>query len=192
MVHDLFLPGTNLWNEELLELNFYLWEAEAIKNIHVSQIGAADVLIWPHTPDGIYSVRSAYRLLAATQLQDQPSSSDVEVLTPRLAIQSVDLRWKPPDGTLFMDQRTFVTLTLIITSTMNRGGCGDTQGFLTIAFATNTKGTGASKIDTMVAAILTKLAYLIVPDLENLEAQADCNSEIEMTSIPQGVEGMRI
>lgn len=52
--------------------------------------------------------------------------------------------------------------------------------------------TGANKIDTMVAVILTKLAYLIVPDLENLEAQADCNSEIEMTSIPQGVEGMRI
>ena len=40
----------------------------------------------------------------------------------------------------------------------------------------------------MVAVILTKLAYLIVPDLENLEAQADCNSEIEMTSIPQGVD----
>lgn len=44
----------------------------------------------------------------------------------------------------------------------------------------------------MVAAILTKLAYLIVPEIENLEARADCNSEIEMTSIPQGVEGMRI
>ena len=78
MVHDLLLPGTNLWNEELLELNFYPWEAEAIKNIHVSNHEAADALIWPYTADGVYSVRSASRLLAATQHQDQPSSSDVE------------------------------------------------------------------------------------------------------------------
>ena len=67
MVHDLLLPGTNLWNEELLELNFYPWEAEAIKNIHVSNHEAADALIWPYTADGVYSVRSASRLLAATQ-----------------------------------------------------------------------------------------------------------------------------
>lgn len=56
VVCDLFLPGTNLWNEELLDLNFYPWEAEAIKNIHVSQIEAADALIWPHMSDGVYSV----------------------------------------------------------------------------------------------------------------------------------------
>ena len=79
MVHDLFLPGTNLWNEELLDLNFYPWEAKAIKNIHVSNIEAADALIWPHTSDGVYSVQNTYRLFAATQHQDQPSSLDLEV-----------------------------------------------------------------------------------------------------------------
>ena len=78
MVRDLFLPGTNIWNEELLDLNFYLWETEAIKSIYVSSLGASDALIWPHTSNGVYSVRSAYRLLAATQHQDQPSLSDVE------------------------------------------------------------------------------------------------------------------
>ena len=78
VVRDLYLPGTNLWNEELLDLKFYPWEPEAIKNIHVSQIEVVDALIWPHTSDGVYSVRSAYHLLATTQHQDQPSSSNVE------------------------------------------------------------------------------------------------------------------
>ena len=67
VVHDLFLPGTTLWNEELLDVNFYPWEAEAIKNIYISQIETVDALIWPHTSDGEYSVRSAYRLLVTTQ-----------------------------------------------------------------------------------------------------------------------------
>ena len=67
MVHDLFLLGTNLWNEELLDLNFYPWEAEAIKSIHVNQFEAVDALIWPHTSDGVYSVWSAYSLVVATQ-----------------------------------------------------------------------------------------------------------------------------
>ena len=62
----------------LLDLNFYPWEAEAIKNIHVSNHEVADALIWPRTADGVYSVWSAYCLLAATHHQDQPSSSNVE------------------------------------------------------------------------------------------------------------------
>ena len=59
-------------------MNFYPWKVEAIKNIHVSNHEVADALIWPHMADGVYSVRNAYRLLAATQHQNQPSSSDVE------------------------------------------------------------------------------------------------------------------
>ena len=79
VVHDLFSPGTTLWNEELLDVNFYPWEAEAIKNIYISQIETADALIWPHTFDGEYSVQSAYRLLVTTQQQDQPGVSNTEV-----------------------------------------------------------------------------------------------------------------
>ena len=79
VVHDLFLPGTTLWNEELLDVNFYPWEAEAIKNIYISQIETVDALIWPHTSDGEYSVRSAYRLLVTTQQQDRPGVSNTEV-----------------------------------------------------------------------------------------------------------------
>ena len=79
MVHDLFSPGTTLWNEELLEVNFYPWEAEAIKDIYISQVEAADALIWPHTSDGEYSVRSAYRLLVTTQQQNRPGVSNTEV-----------------------------------------------------------------------------------------------------------------
>ena len=60
-------------------MNFYPWEAEAIKNIYISQIETADALIWPHTFDGEYSVQSAYRLLVTTQQQDQPGVSNTEV-----------------------------------------------------------------------------------------------------------------
>ena len=79
MVHDLFSPGTTLWNEELLDVNFYPWEAEAIKDIYISQVEAVDALIWPHTSDGEYSVRSAYRLLVTTQQQDRLGVSNTEV-----------------------------------------------------------------------------------------------------------------
>ena len=45
MVHDLFLPGSRIWNEELIDQNFYSWEAEIIKGIHVSEYAAIDALI---------------------------------------------------------------------------------------------------------------------------------------------------
>ena len=45
MVSDLFLPGSRSWNEELIDLNFYHWEAEVIKGIPVSQIVDLDTLV---------------------------------------------------------------------------------------------------------------------------------------------------
>ena len=78
MVSDLFLPGTRRWDEELLDCNFYLWEVEIIKGIYVSQVVDTDTLVWPLTPDGMYSVRSAYWLYSELSRQALPSSSTGE------------------------------------------------------------------------------------------------------------------
>ena len=56
------MPSSRRWNEELIDVNFYPWEAAVIKGIHVSQAVDLDMLVWPLTFDGMYSVRSVYRL----------------------------------------------------------------------------------------------------------------------------------
>ena len=63
VVCDLFLPGSRIWNEELIDQSFYSWEAKIIKSIPVSKYVAADALIWPLSSNGEYTVRSAYKLL---------------------------------------------------------------------------------------------------------------------------------
>lgn len=45
VVSDLFLPGSRSWNEKLIDLNFYHWEAEVIKAIPVSQFVDLDTLV---------------------------------------------------------------------------------------------------------------------------------------------------
>ena len=46
-----------------MESIFLPWEAEMIQWIPVSEGYVEDLLIWPLTPDGNYSVRSTYRML---------------------------------------------------------------------------------------------------------------------------------
>ena len=58
-VSDLFYTNTGIWNPRRLESSFYLWEAKMVSRIHVSEAWAEDLLIWPLTSDGHYSVRSA-------------------------------------------------------------------------------------------------------------------------------------
>ena len=78
VVQDLFILGTKTWDSELIDRHFLPWEADGIKSIPLSEHHHSDLLIWPHTPDGCYSVRSAHRLLVAAQSQDQLSSSSTE------------------------------------------------------------------------------------------------------------------
>ena len=52
-----------------------------IKRIYVHDGDGDDVLVWPLTPDGNYTVRSAYRMLAAegiSQISSSSSLSDAE------------------------------------------------------------------------------------------------------------------
>ena len=74
-VHELFYLDTRVWDPSLLERCFLPWEAEMIKRIYVHDGDGEDVLLWPLTPDGNYSVRSAYRMLAVEGISQNPSSS---------------------------------------------------------------------------------------------------------------------
>lgn len=58
-VSDLFYTNTRIWNPRRLERSFYPWEAMMASKIHVSEAWAENLLIWPLTLDGDYSVRSA-------------------------------------------------------------------------------------------------------------------------------------
>ena len=45
-----------------------------VRKIQVCVDGEKDILIWPLTADGDYSVRSAYRMLVDNENQSLPSS----------------------------------------------------------------------------------------------------------------------
>lgn len=78
-VCDLFYPNTKTWNWEVLQKSFYLWEAEVIRKIYVSEACNTDCLVWSKTSDGCYSVKSAYQMLATDQvINAAPSSSNGE------------------------------------------------------------------------------------------------------------------
>ena len=77
-VCDLFYPNTKIWNWEVLQNSFYPWEAEAIRNIYVSEMCNTDCLVWPKTADGCYSVKFTYQMLATEVINEEPSSSNGE------------------------------------------------------------------------------------------------------------------
>ena len=74
-VKDLFIPDTRVWNKEIIEQNFLPWEAESIQGIPVSLYSMEDLLIWPNTTDGSYTVKGAYQLMAAESRAALPSPS---------------------------------------------------------------------------------------------------------------------
>ena len=63
LVKDLFVAGRRVWDPGLVQRLFLPWEAELIQRILVCEESVADLLTWPLTPTGDYSVRSAYRIL---------------------------------------------------------------------------------------------------------------------------------
>ena len=77
-VKDLFLEGRRVWDPGLVERIFLPWEAELIQRIPVNEEYVEDLLIWPLTPTGDYSVRSAYQMLEtnARRLNSGSSSPD--------------------------------------------------------------------------------------------------------------------
>ena len=74
-VCDLFYPNSKLWDPGLIQHMFHPWEAEKILKIHVNEVSSEDMLVWPLSPDGDYSVKTAYILLAIEVMNGLPSSS---------------------------------------------------------------------------------------------------------------------
>lgn len=62
-VKDLFLAGRRVWDPGLVEKNFLPWEVEMIQQIPISEGYVEDLIIWPLTHDGDYSVQGPYQML---------------------------------------------------------------------------------------------------------------------------------
>uniref|UniRef100_A0A2N9I0P4 Reverse transcriptase domain-containing protein n=1 Tax=Fagus sylvatica TaxID=28930 RepID=A0A2N9I0P4_FAGSY len=66
------------WKTQLIQHMFLPHEASSILGIPLSSHGSLDTLIWPHTSNGRYSVRSAYHFLMERATRDRPSHSNME------------------------------------------------------------------------------------------------------------------
>jgi len=61
-VQELIVTSTVSWKKSIVDTLFLPHEAEAIKGIPISSRFPVDKLIWTETQNGIFSVRSAYKL----------------------------------------------------------------------------------------------------------------------------------
>lgn len=66
-VSDLFVPGTITWDERLVRKSFMTLEALEVLKIKPSARLEVDVVAWAPEKNGVYSVRSAYRMLKEDQ-----------------------------------------------------------------------------------------------------------------------------
>ena len=63
MFSSLIDQTNRVWKGELIELYFFEWEADIIKNIPLCRSIQEDVLIWPFSSDGEYTVQIEYKFL---------------------------------------------------------------------------------------------------------------------------------
>jgi hypothetical protein len=64
MVSDFIVTHpTTTWNSALIDNIFILFERDFIKQLPLTQEPMEDQLMWPHTSDGCYTVKSGYYLL---------------------------------------------------------------------------------------------------------------------------------
>ncbi|CAN1261991.1 Putative ribonuclease H protein At1g65750 [Linum perenne] len=61
-IHGLMIPELREWDAELIETLFCSVDAGMILNMPLSSPGRRDAILWHHSRDGNYTVRSAYRL----------------------------------------------------------------------------------------------------------------------------------
>ena len=73
-VHQLFIPGTRVWNEPLVRDTFSVFDAEEILKVKPGTRLMEDLLAWAPEKSGCYSVRSCYRLLKREQDQREANS----------------------------------------------------------------------------------------------------------------------
>jgi hypothetical protein len=76
-VSDIILnTPTKGWNSSLIDQNFFQFEGNIIKQTPLIMEPVEDQLMWPHTIDGNYSVKSGYHLLKHWLESVSPSSAN--------------------------------------------------------------------------------------------------------------------
>lgn len=68
-------PWIGWWNSQVIDQNFLAFEARKIKGIPISTIAQEDILIWPKSKDGAYTIKLGYNILGEEHARDSPSSS---------------------------------------------------------------------------------------------------------------------
>jgi hypothetical protein len=68
-VSDLICPITRTWKVDALEKFFLPMDVQAIQQIPISYIRRPDFLAWHYERTGVFSVRSAYRMLMETKIR---------------------------------------------------------------------------------------------------------------------------
>lgn len=70
------------WRDDLLNRYFFDFEAEIIRAIPICRFEQDDTMIWPHTPNGEYTVKFGYSFLQAESQQQQPGTSNPSMMKP--------------------------------------------------------------------------------------------------------------
>ena len=61
-VSELFMRGSKSWDENLIRHLFYSYDAEEILKLRIPTVGEEDFIAWHYEKNGMFSVKSAYRL----------------------------------------------------------------------------------------------------------------------------------
>ena len=61
------------WDRDVVASFFAPLEADLILKIPLSPTNVEDKLIWPHVSNGVYTVKSGYRLLVQEKASPRPS-----------------------------------------------------------------------------------------------------------------------
>ena len=67
---DLIDWRSKIWDREFIEANFHIDDAKAILSMPLSRRNAADLLMWLHSKDGEYTVRSGYHIARGITRQE--------------------------------------------------------------------------------------------------------------------------
>ena len=76
----LISPTSRSWDRDALFGYFAPMEADLILKIPLSPTRVEDKLIWPHVPNGVYSVKSGYRFLVKDKVGPLPHQSSQDVV----------------------------------------------------------------------------------------------------------------
>lgn len=147
-------PGRKEWNVQLIRQIFHEFDADEICKITIPRFDAKDCIAWHHEKNGIFSVRSAYKLAASSLQNDHttPSSS-----TRNADDRSIwDLIWKAkvPQKVRIIGWRVAINTlatkknkhkkTLEMDSVCNICGNGDEDEFHAVISCTKSKALRAA------------------------------------------------